>query len=94
MNQILVDTGAWDAIVDSADSNHGPALLFQDDIAGQYNSWLPIVSFARLYTGPKKGIMEANATGSPCGRKGKDRLDDADLDRSRGNCRVLPQASY
>ena len=37
MKQILVDTGAWDAILDSGDSNHELALLFQNEIAGKYN---------------------------------------------------------
>jgi predicted nucleic acid-binding protein len=36
MNRIFVDTGAWDAIVDSADVNHELALLFQNEIAGRY----------------------------------------------------------
>lgn len=35
MRQIFVDTSAWDAIVDSNDSNHEVALLFKDEIAGQ-----------------------------------------------------------
>lgn len=35
MRQIFVDTGAWDAIADSGDTNHELALLFRDEIAGQ-----------------------------------------------------------
>jgi len=33
MRQILVDTGAWDALADRSDPNHEVALLFRDEIA-------------------------------------------------------------
>jgi hypothetical protein len=36
MNRIFVDTGAWDAIVDSGDLNHELALVFQTEITGRY----------------------------------------------------------
>ena len=35
MKRLFVDTGAWDAIADGADSNHELALLYRDEIAGQ-----------------------------------------------------------
>ena len=36
MNRLFVDTSAWDAIADKGDKNHGSALQYRDDIAGQY----------------------------------------------------------
>ena len=35
MRRILVDTSAWDALVDSGDPNHEQALSFRNEIAGQ-----------------------------------------------------------
>lgn len=35
MRHILVDTSAWDALADAADSNHDLAQLYRDEIAGQ-----------------------------------------------------------
>lgn len=50
MNRIFVDTGAWDAIVDSGDVNHDLALLFQDEIAGQYRLVVSNYVLDELYT--------------------------------------------
>ncbi|RPI58483.1 MAG: PIN domain-containing protein [Chloroflexi bacterium] len=50
MNQILVDTGAWDAIVDSGDSNHELALLFQGEISGRYKIVVTNYILDELYT--------------------------------------------
>lgn len=36
MRRIFIDTGAWDAIADRGDANHEIALLFRNEIAGQY----------------------------------------------------------
>ncbi len=35
MKRLFVDTSAWDAIADSADSHHELALLFQEEITGR-----------------------------------------------------------
>ena len=50
MNRIFVDTGAWDAIVDSGDVNHDLALLFQDEIIGQYRLVVSNYVLDELYT--------------------------------------------
>ncbi|MBM3235896.1 type II toxin-antitoxin system VapC family toxin [Candidatus Poribacteria bacterium] len=36
MNEIFVDTSAWDAIEDANDANHEIALLFKEEIAEKY----------------------------------------------------------
>lgn len=50
MNQIFVDTSAWDAIVDSGDSNHELARLFQNEIAGRYRLVVTNYILDELYT--------------------------------------------
>lgn len=36
MRRIFIDTSAWDAIADAGDANHELALLFRDELVGQY----------------------------------------------------------
>lgn len=38
MNEIFVDTSAWDAVADRGDPNHSIAMLFKDEIAGNYRA--------------------------------------------------------
>jgi predicted nucleic acid-binding protein len=35
MNQLFVDTSAWDALADKADKHHQSAIRFRDEIAGK-----------------------------------------------------------
>ncbi len=35
MRQVFVDTSAWDALADSHDAHHEPALLFRQEITGR-----------------------------------------------------------
>lgn len=50
MKQIFVDTGAWDALVDSGDLNHELALLFQGEISGRYKLVATNYVLDELYT--------------------------------------------
>jgi uncharacterized protein len=50
MSRIFVDTSAWDAIADGGDSNHALALLFRDEIAGQYKLVTTNYVLDELYT--------------------------------------------
>lgn len=50
MKQILVDTGAWDAIADSGDVNHESALLYRDKIVGQARLIVTNYVLDELYT--------------------------------------------
>ncbi len=50
MRQIFVDTSAWDAIADGGDPNHDVALLFRDEIAGQYQLVVTNYIMDELYT--------------------------------------------
>ena len=38
MKEIFVDTSAWDAVADKGDPNHGVAMLFKDEITGNYRA--------------------------------------------------------
>jgi predicted nucleic acid-binding protein len=50
MKQMFVDTSAWDAIVDGGDTHHAMALLFKDEIAGQYRLVVTNYILDELYT--------------------------------------------
>ena len=61
MRQVFVDTSAWAALADQADSNHEVALLFQDEIAGQCQFLATDYVLDELYTLLLKNIGYANA---------------------------------
>src|SRR3954452_21218052 len=50
MNRLFVDTGAWDALADDVDSNHELALLYRDEIMGQYKLVTTNYVLDELYT--------------------------------------------
>jgi len=50
MRHIFVDTRAWDAIADGGDPNHDVALLFRDEIAGQWRLVVTNYILDELYT--------------------------------------------
>ena len=50
MNEIFVDTSAWDAVADRVDPNHGIAMLFKDEIAGTYRAVVTNYILDELYT--------------------------------------------
>ena len=61
MRQVFVDTSAWAALADQADSNHEVALLFQDEIAGQCQFLATDYVLDELYTLLLMNIGYANA---------------------------------
>lgn len=50
MKPIFVDTGAWDALADGGDPNHDMAILFRDQIAGEYRLVVTSYVLDELYT--------------------------------------------
>lgn len=61
MSQVFVDTSAWAALADKADSNHERALLFQDEIAGQCQFLVTDYVLDELYTLLLMNVGYANA---------------------------------
>jgi len=50
MKRLFVDTSAWDALADSADSHHELAQLFQQEITGRYRLVVTNYVLDELYT--------------------------------------------
>lgn len=50
MRQVFVDTSAWDALADSRDARHDPALVFRQEIAGRAQLVVTNYILDELYT--------------------------------------------